>query len=61
MDCFTSLNLLKFSLKNFVQIDTNFSNALSHYQSEIIRWFFEKLYKMTDMKFKDYLIWSRKK
>ena len=32
-----------------------------HYtQSEIIRWFL-KNYAKTDMKFKDYLIWSRKK
>ena len=31
-----------------------------HYtQSEIIRWFL-KNYAKTDMKFKDYLIWSRK-
>ena len=32
-----------------------------HYtQSEIIRWFLKKNYAKTDMKFKDYLIWSRK-
>jgi len=33
-----------------------------HYtQSEIIRWFLKKNYAKTDMKFKDYLIWSRNK
>jgi len=33
-----------------------------HYsQTEIIRWFLKKNYAKTDMKFKDYLIWSRKK
>ena len=32
-----------------------------HYeQSKIIRWILEKNYMLTDMKFKDYLIWSRK-
>ena len=32
-----------------------------HYtQSEIIRWFLKKNYAKTEMKFKDYLIWSRK-
>jgi hypothetical protein len=32
-----------------------------HYtQSEIIRWFLKKNYAKTDMKFKDYLIWSQK-
>ena len=32
-----------------------------HYtQSEIIRWILKKNYAKTDMKFKDYLIWSRK-
>ena len=33
-----------------------------HYsQSEIIRWLLEKNYAKTDMKFKDYLIWSSNK
>ena len=33
-----------------------------HYtQSEIIRWFLKKNYAKTDMKFKDYLIWSSNK
>ena len=33
----------------------------NHYtQSAIIRWFLKKNYAKTDMKFKDYLIWSRK-
>jgi len=33
-----------------------------HYdQSKIIRWFLEKNYKKTDMKFKDYQIWSSNK
>ena len=32
-----------------------------YYQSEIIRWVLEKKYKMTDMKFKDYQIWSSNK
>ena len=32
-----------------------------HYeQSKIIRWILEKNYMQTDMKFKDYLIWSQK-
>ena len=33
-----------------------------HYdQSKIIRWFLEKNYKKTGMKFKDYQIWSSNK
>jgi len=33
-----------------------------HYaQSKIVRWFLEKNYAKTDMKFKDYLIWSSNK
>ena len=34
----------------------------NHYaQSEIVRWFVEKSYVKTNMKFKDYLIWSSNK
>ena len=52
---------IKFSFK-FLSCDKLIFVLHDHYvQSKIVRWFIGKNYVKTDMKFKDYLIWSSNK